>query len=137
MAILIFNIMFYLFGLALAIIPLILSSKKNVGKSKPMWYKISIPVIIVVLIIMGIIKTKIDYNSQIKSSDAMTGLTNKVSNLVASHKNDSASFAQFLWRLKPIGIKRDTLTNKPVVDKSVYITYIKSISGSNLYFGDH
>lgn len=130
-----FNIMFYLIGLALASIPFILSLRKSQRASNPTWYNITMPIIIVLLFGMGILKTVNDYSDQNNSSTQVINLNTKVSTLINNRKTDSSSNAQFLIKLKKMGITRDSSLNQPKINRSIYNTYIKTVAGSTLNFG--
>jgi hypothetical protein len=123
-----FNITFYILGIALALVPLIFSKFKN-----KQWYKITMPTIIVLLIITGIYKTTKDFFSNKDTTSHISSLDSNVNKLVLFKRQDSL----FMKKLNDIGIEKDSTTNSPKINKTVFTTYIKSIDHSNLYIGTH
>jgi hypothetical protein len=122
------NIMYYLLGLTLAITPTIWEWRKT--KKKPVSFNFVI-IITIFLVIIGVIKTIKDSSDNETNTKTLTKLTGDVGKLVHNRKVDSIKNAQFIERLKPIGVTRDSTKNSPVINKKVYI---HSISGSTLNF---
>jgi len=108
-----FNIVFYLIGVLLALIPFLLTDKKSKNISKPLWYKVMVPIIFFLLVVMGVIKTVNDYSSQKDTDNHFTKLNTGISDLKTTIIDKEKRYSDLIKNLKEKGV--DVKNNKPVI----------------------